>query len=222
MFFAYDVAGVIVPYFANRLNTPRLYQITLFFLSPPYLIIGANALSRIFYNLYKNMVSSNTISNNYEVKILSVLLVIYFLFNSGVVLTIFHDPYPPMWLNRYQSPSWSTKEIIGAKWIKHYEIQNSITYLGNFKFPLFSGLGIKTKWFGFKKSIVVQDFPETQEYVYLGKETTLHKEIESFYFGAGGIPIHEFISLYQTDLWKQLYNFNKIYANPHVSIYCQR
>ncbi len=214
VFFAYDVAGVIVPFFANRLNATRLYQITLFFLSP-YLVIGtATILKGGFRKLFR--VKLDHVNIRRMTKALAGgFLLVYFLFNSGFMLEVTKDPQPVLWLDKYHSPSWSPAEITGARWLKYYTPEGNAVWLGNFKFPLFLGLGMKTKSFGKEPQVSIYAHNGNQ-YVYLGKETVLFKEIEAFYFDIGGIQRHQFVPLKQTKLWKQLYDFNKIYSSNQV------
>ena len=218
VFFAYDVAGVVVPTFANRLNTTRLYHITLLFISP-YFVIGLVSLVDIISSFLR-MSKINTrlfYKGLLSKRFLAVFLLVYFLFNSGFILVLSHDPHPPQWLDRVHSPSWTTSEIVGAKWLESHRVETSTIYSGNFKFPLFLGLGMDTK--SFTKNQELSFSGSAPTYIYLGRDSVKYNQIEIFYFNLGGVPVHKFISLPHSKLWRQLKSCNKIYANSDVWIF---
>jgi len=97
------IAGIIIPYFASALNSSRLYQISLIFLAP-ICIIGGLEFFRIiskfiisFNNKFKlRSLQILDISFNGRFKlrllhILAIFLVIFFLFNSGLIYQIAED-----------------------------------------------------------------------------------------------------------------------------------
>ncbi|MEM3403461.1 MAG: DUF2206 domain-containing protein [Nitrososphaeria archaeon] len=214
-FFFYNVAGIALPLFANRLNATRLYHLTLFFLAP-FFIVGGITLSKIAHKvMVRQDVHKLRIQN--ITKTLTLFLVIYFLFNSGFMLEVMHDPQPAQWLDKMHSPSWSTQEIFGAKWITLYKQPNSTIYLGEFKFPLFLGLGVRTLSFG--KEPEVTDIRNKHILVYLGKETTINGEVQGVYLDAGGVPRSHFPQIRETKLWRQLLDYNVVYACKEVLVY---
>jgi len=215
-FFAYDVAGIVLPLFANRLNATRLYQLTLFFLSP-YFIIGAVATIKFLHGRLKRFLKVNELRSDSIIKIIAVFLLVYFLFNSGFVLVVAQDPQPPQWLDKIHSPSWSIQEVLGAKWIAHHKQSDSIIYLGESKFPLFLGFGINTISFG--KEPEVEGIKDYKSLIYLGKDTIFKGEIQSVYSDVGGVPKSVFLKIRETKLWKQLLNSNIVYSNNQVLVY---
>ncbi|MEM3713486.1 MAG: DUF2206 domain-containing protein [Nitrososphaeria archaeon] len=215
VFFVYDIAGIALPLFANRLNTTRLYHLTLFFLSP-FFIVGGITLGKLVHKvMIRQDVHMLRIQN--ITKALAIFLVIYFLFNSGFMLEIMHDPQPAQWLDKMHSPSWSTQEIVGAKWVALYKQSNSTIYLGESKFPLFLGLGVRTLSFG--KEPEVKDIRNKSILVYLGKETTINGEIQGVYLDAGGFPRSNFLQIRETKLWRQLLDFSVVYASKEALVY---
>jgi len=211
VFFAYDVAGVIVPYFSNRLNATRLYQITLFFLSP-YLLIGTSAIVNSIKKFKGTVSLKDTIG-----RVVAVYLVVYFLFTSGFMHVITNNKSKPMWLEKVDGPYWSSSEIYGTKWIKENCPEDSVTYLGNYKFPLFLGLNLRTRNIGIDAT--VHPISGEKTYVYLGRDSIKEGKLELFGLGIGGVLEHKFIPISQSKLWYQLHDFEKIYANNEVSIY---
>jgi uncharacterized membrane protein len=81
-FFGMCLAGVTVPHFAAAISTVRLYHITLILLAP-YCIIGGLFIMKALCKIIKIPWTNETvmISKN----ILSVILVLYLLFNTGLV-----------------------------------------------------------------------------------------------------------------------------------------
>jgi len=86
--FLFCVAGILVPHFAAALNTSRLYQITLIFLAP-FIIVGiyvlCNATSAIL------MIYCDFNLADYSLKISSLFVIIFFLFNVGFIFEITMD-----------------------------------------------------------------------------------------------------------------------------------
>lgn len=102
--------SISVPNFANALNTSRIYQISLIFLAPFSIIGGIIVLKNIFefklskINDFRINSLKNTINNSFKIswddkkslrylKIISIFLVVFLLFNSGFIYEITND-YP--------------------------------------------------------------------------------------------------------------------------------
>ena len=81
-------AGVAVPFFASSLNTSRLYHITLIFLAP-FCVIGGMAFFRRVNHVVKKSWTDRIVRSS--LKVLSVFLVIFLLFNSGWVYEVAKD-----------------------------------------------------------------------------------------------------------------------------------
>ena len=108
-------ASVTIPYFAISLNVTRLYHITLLILSP-FSIIGAYIFLYIIFNLL-NPLKILQNENNY-LKIIAVLISVFFIFNSGLLFEIFHDNPSSIALSSIKDyPKFSTEELTGASWM---------------------------------------------------------------------------------------------------------
>lgn len=81
------VAGIAVPYFASSLNTTRLYQIALIFLSP-LCVIGGIWVFEIINKVARRNWQDTT---NIALKVLSIFFVVMFLFNSGFIYEVTND-----------------------------------------------------------------------------------------------------------------------------------
>lgn len=75
-------AGILLPFFASALNTDRIYHITLFFLAP-FFVIGFLTIMEILVRYTKKTFSTQTVKKS--LYILSIFLMVFFLFNSAFV-----------------------------------------------------------------------------------------------------------------------------------------
>lgn len=109
------LACVTVPYFASALNTSRLYQITLFFLAP-FCVIGGITLLGAFGKMLRTTKIS-PISEG-PLKIVSILLAVFLLFNSGFIYEMAKDHPASMSLNStVDYPRFSDSEVRAAVWM---------------------------------------------------------------------------------------------------------
>lgn len=83
------VLSIVIPYLASSLNTTRIFQIALIFLAP-YAIIGILTVCSLFNKICIKLIKRSFIIRPY--KIISVFLVIFFLFNVGFIYEISNDP----------------------------------------------------------------------------------------------------------------------------------
>ncbi|NJE47870.1 DUF2206 domain-containing protein, partial [Thermococcus sp. GR7] len=90
VFFLYDVFGVILPFFSNRLNVTRLYHLTLFFISP-YLIIGFLQFIQLILKGVRSLLNSLDLGRIPVKRYLALFIVIYFLSTSRWLYTITGD-----------------------------------------------------------------------------------------------------------------------------------
>jgi uncharacterized membrane protein len=119
------VACVGVPYFASALNTSRLYHITLFFLAP-FCIVGGMALFNELAKALKVRNGGNVAENS--LKILSMFLVVFLLFNSGFVYEMTRDHPTAISLSSdVDYPRFSDAEVHAAMWMADFS-GNSTVY----------------------------------------------------------------------------------------------
>ncbi|CAB50098.1 DUF2206 domain-containing protein [Pyrococcus abyssi] len=216
-FFAYDIAGIVVPYFSNRMNVNRLYHLTQFFIAP-YLLIGFDSVKRIMNNLSKNR---HTLPLKNSVEIAGVFLVVYFIFTSGWTLVIANDPKPPMWLEKVDGPYWSLSEISGGKWIAEYRYDSLKIYSDQYRALLFLGLiNQNINEVSFRGEEKISNFPKREAYAYLGKTSVREKKIlviNQKYLGT--IKEFYYLPIYNKSIFEGLWTSNKIYSSQDVAIY---
>ncbi|WP_099212389.1 DUF2206 domain-containing protein [Thermococcus henrietii] len=219
VFFLYDIAGIVVPYFSNRLNATRLYQITLFFLSP-YFTIGITTLITLLRKIlpFKKI---GTIEKK-ATRVIAIFLVIYFLSNSGIIVVALHDPHPPIWLEKINGPYWDSSEIYGGKWLVIHKGNNMKIYSDQDHALIFLGLiGQPISGVSFRGNLnedIILNLPNKDAYLYFGSIEVVRKKVPvQVWFGS--ISKVKYVSLYNPTLFRYLLNSQKIYASNSVWIY---
>jgi len=113
--FALAAAGVILPFFSSALNTTRLYQITLIFLAP-FFVIGVFEAFRFLRRFLQQ--TSLDLSSDSAVRVTSVFLCIFVLFNTGFVYSALGDDPTSIALDdRIDYPRFNSQEIAGSRWL---------------------------------------------------------------------------------------------------------
>ncbi|NJE54592.1 DUF2206 domain-containing protein [Thermococcus sp. 21S9] len=222
VFLMYDLAGIAVPFFSNRLNTARLYQITLFFLAP-YFVIGILCFISLFrtiilrkrkqYKAIKSRVNS--------LKLSAVFLIIYFLFNSGIMMVVANDPKPPMWLTKSVGPYWTSPEIVGAGWLalhKQIELRVYSDQYSSLLFLNLLGQPIGKVYFKCRHGVII-NLPVAKAYVYFNSFEINYKKIVCV---LPSTSISLTIYLPMAQLMPYLLHAQKIYSSTAVYIYYTR
>lgn len=107
-------AALGVPFFAEALNTTRIYHLCLTLLAP-FAVIGAvdllsAGLAERAGNLRQNLTGTS-------LQLASILFVLFFLFNTGVVYEIFQDDPQSISLNNnVEYPRFTETEVVSARW----------------------------------------------------------------------------------------------------------
>ena len=88
LFFAICLGGIALPHFASALAADRLYHITLIFLAP-FCVIGGITVFRVLSKIVKTSWTDQRVRSS--LKVLSMFLVIFLLFNTGFVYEVTKD-----------------------------------------------------------------------------------------------------------------------------------
>ena len=131
------LATIIVPNFAGFLEIGRWYHITLLFLSPLF-ILGAETVFSNILNLGKKVVRRSMTNKNkkasYSFVLSSIVLVSFFLFQSGFIYEISGDPIPSsIALSKNKMGNFTEfiyeSEVFSAIWLSDYgEVGKLLTY----------------------------------------------------------------------------------------------
>jgi uncharacterized membrane protein len=126
------LAAVILPRFANFLEVARLYHIVLMFLAPLF-VLGAYSLSMTILTFGKPEKKTKQ-KDIICLFLTSIIIVAFFLFQSGIIYEITNDPEPSSIAlsKRKLEDSYALiheKDAFSANWISDYgDINNIITY----------------------------------------------------------------------------------------------
>ena len=205
---AYNFAGIAVPYFASSLNTTRLYQITLFFLAPFFVIGGIATFNRINKLLGVRLVKD---SMKMSFKLLSLFLAISLLFNSGFIYEVANDTPISISLDKTMDyPRFNDKEVYAAQWVSDTIDSNPIyaDYYGVLLFKEFEYE--RVKYF----------FSETQE---LSSESYIYFRninLKSLMLEKNKKRIHIYVELLDSIFYNQVITKkNMIYDNGGSEIF---
>ena len=137
------IAAVFVPRFSGLLELGRLYQILLFFLSPLF-VLGVEAFVSTIMKIKtknKSLEIRNGKKSFYVLILSSVVLISFFLFQSGLLYEISGDPVPSsINLSKYKMEQYSTdliheNDVLCAAWLSEYgNIDNMWTFADSVSF----------------------------------------------------------------------------------------
>jgi uncharacterized membrane protein len=135
--FSMMLAAIAVPFFSSALNTTRLYQIALFFLSP-FLLIGlASAMDAL------RRVSSGRLACNRNTlfKIAALFVAVFFIFNSGLIYEISGDHPTAITLsNKVDFARFNSQEVSCGEWLLETKGATPV-YADQYRMLLLVGLG---------------------------------------------------------------------------------
>lgn len=211
--FAYDIAGIAVPYFSNALNASRLYQLTLFFLSP-FEVIGWFVLLSMLKKIVKIRVTKIV-----ALKGLAAFLSIYLIFNSGIIYKIANDPPYLGCLDKdVLWPRWSDGEIVSGLWIKEYKNSNPI-YGDSNSILLFLGLlGQPIQynfWIDWNGNIIRPKLKDNS-YLFLKEWNIKNKKLEVI---LPSVVDRDYISFNNPRLSSLFIQSDKIYSSQNAEYY---
>ena len=136
----FGVAGVVVPNFSSTLNTSRLYQIVLIFLSPLCVIGGISILAAL--GTYINKLRSGWLTGRTPLVLMSVLFSLLFLFSTGWIYECANDQPSSIALSQDSIKKYGggtpknvfygtfipEHDVFGARWLGKYTEDGSVVY----------------------------------------------------------------------------------------------
>lgn len=115
-YFIVCAIAFIVPHFASQLNTSRLFQMCLLVLAPFFPIGGISFFNIIIYQKLDVPWTNRSIKQ--ILKLLSIFLSVFFLFNSGLIYELRDEESSSVSLNSTHYPFiYNDGEISAASWI---------------------------------------------------------------------------------------------------------
>jgi len=214
--------AIFIPYFASSLNTTRLYQITLIFLSPFVIIGGIKCLEILFRSLKIKSVNSKT-----TLKLMAIFTIVFFLFNIGFVYEITGDDPTSIALSQNKiningslenkanlyNIIMPEKDVYGAEWLKYHKIDLLIysSYNDNIRAHTLSSYGMIPQKLTYRLN-QVNIKPKNNSYVYLQSfNVNYHYGMN---FKNGTFTVYNFSVSYQ-----YIQQGNEIYDNGGSEIY---
>ena len=200
-------AGIILPFFAAALNSDRLYQIALFFLAPAFVIGFVYSLT-IFIKYIKKFKININLDENRSLYILSVFLIIFFLFNSSFVYQIFDQPKVGRFAldNNVDFLRLDNPEISSAEWFTKVSNNGTRLYADINKATLLIG-GFNLNASEMNITDVEQGF-SSNSYIFLSTFDIKNKQLSVYNNSA---PVVVPIYVKSPDFGSE--NYNRIYDN---------
>lgn len=159
-FLIVGIAGILVPFFAATINTSRLYHISLIFLAI-FSIIGADF---VFGKLkFKN-----------PKKIVSIFIIIYLLFNSGVMhLLVGENASYALNPDKIDRPTFDQSEKNSLIWLKNKGVNEPVyadLYTSHLVYQVFNE-------FNYLGSKNYEKIIQNKNYIFLGKYNLIDKKV---------------------------------------------
>ena len=168
------IIAMTVPFFASSLNMDRIYHMMLIFISP-LCIFGILALTRLSAKIFRlDLLKSPQVVST----VMVVLLVPYFLFNTGAIfeLTEKSDNIKLDLGHIVDNSKFSSnssfyiispipiEDVVASKWISTYSEPESMIYSDSDRSPEIFGYGLVNP----NRVDGSGDFPENEGYIFIG------------------------------------------------------
>jgi len=119
------IAGFLVPSFEGAFNISRIYELSFIILSPLCVIGGMKALGSIY-----GILKREKIGDEKSLKLFSIFLIIFLLFNTGFVSVLANQSIPMHLSNQERLsdyyPLFDQQESTSAKWLINHNITSNI------------------------------------------------------------------------------------------------
>lgn len=204
------ISAILIPFVGKSLDTIRLYQITLIILSPLF-ILGFLTILELLKSLIKCKIKSKDL--NATLKIVSIFLFIYLLFNSGFIHLASKEshPFSPVSVsiaNNTDYVKFNEMEVNSADWLKKYK-SSKIIYADQYRWLLIKSREWNVGDILNENTLIKQN----NSYIYLGTKNKIESQFISFSRKPGSPPVKYFKSE------KIILNKNKIFDNGGSEIY---
>jgi len=198
------IAGIVIPFFASALNTTRLYQIGLIFLSP-FCILGGSVVIEAIVT-----VSGRRFRPRFKLHpagVMSIFVAFFLLFNTGVIYELVGDHPASISLNpRTDSPGFSYQEELASSWL--LSTKGNMTIVADlYRMLIFAD---RSPEYARATPSNVSGLPG-DSYLFLGTQNLLR---QGFLVAPEGVLEPQYVDLNQL-----LDNRNRIYTNGGSMIY---
>lgn len=207
-------ASVIIPNFANAININRIYHITLFFLAP-FCIFGGKIILRWLFRAFSLLLHHNLFTSSSLTVVVILVLVPYFLFNTGFVYEFTGSTSRVITLSLYEKDhNFFTKpEIDARKWLANMGRKGFTVYCDVYGCLPLMQIGSIRSSFPSNTSQIRQN-----SYIFLRRWNIVHGEMLLFIQVTGKVSF-EYINLDdETAFSNALRDRNKIYDGGGAQI----
>ena len=210
------MANAILPFASHAVDICRMYHLSLFLLAPfavtgfVFCIIRG---SEIFRKLTGSKIKTEILRED-SLKIFSILLAGFLLFNSGFLYEIFNDNPTSIALNEdVKYPVFTKEEVKGANWVNEHrnnEYVWSSETTGSLFTQFYGGEGqVRRTFYG-----MVKEIPK-DSYIFLGKHDG---KISEKWVPRG--DKEQYVALQKSECYKNVISKrNKVYCNDNSNIY---
>jgi len=208
------VASLFIPYFAATINLSRMYQISTIFLSPYCVIGGLYSLKLLLKHVNMDL------SLKQCLKTLSIIFVIFFLFNIGFFQTLAGETTkltPDKYLD--SRPHFYQSEIFASNWVKEHGAVDCKLYCDTFNSYLFV---LNDYPISYLDENTVSNRLSKEAYIYLGRKNVFNG---IFKIAPSSSSLNQ-IRLYSVDkssnelsLFTNPTQFNQIYFNQDAKLF---
>lgn len=218
----FGVAGVLVPNFSSTLNTSRLYQIVLIFLSPFCVVGGISMLAAP--GAYINKLRSGRLAGRTPLVLMSVLFSLLFLFSTGWIYECANDQPSSIALSQNSIKKYGgdtpknvfygtfipEHDVFGARWLGRYMENGSVVYADRTrKDNVLTSYGSLARTPPF---LPETDFePVLGAYVYLATYNIVERS------ASGPEEYYDYWSI--EDVYPAICRNNKVYSNHQSEVY---
>lgn len=210
------IANAILPFASHAFDTYRMYHLSLFGLAP-FAVTGFVLCiikgGEIFRKLTGSKIKTGVLEEN-SLKMFSILLAVFLLFNSGFLYEIFNDNPTSIALNKnVKYPIFSKEELGGANWIEEHR-NDDYVWSSKTTSPIF------LQFYGREEQVRRTFYGETKgiplnSYIFLGKYDS---EISEKWVTRGNEK--QYVELQKSEFYKNVIIMrNKVYCNDNSRIY---
>jgi len=217
VFFAIIFISLVIPQTSVQIGIGRTYSIVLSLLAP-YFVIGFVELWNTFNRTKNTLITIKSGGNC--IKVLSIFLFIFLLFNSGFIYEVFQDnPSSIAFNNQIKTPKlvYEEGDFNGAQWLLNKEDTSFYQiYTGDYERLMLLEFVEKDRLKVFNANTTT--VPKGQ-YIFIGSLSTVDNKILRVYFKSSG-----FERQYDDLNTSHLYNYvvkkrNKIFDNKVVNVF---
>jgi uncharacterized membrane protein len=199
--------SVAVPYFSSAFSFSRIYQVTLFFLAP-FFIMGVRSIGLLI---------RGKADNKNVLPIVSVVLLGFILFNSGFVYVMAGEPSSMSLDGSMDYPRFDIQEVQGCIWLLDKKLDTTNIYTDDYRGFLFRGYGNRTHTFS------SPDFDQTMmsshSLLFLGKENTQNGRLMLINWSIPRSPTYESVTIQSHPLDYWIESSDRIFNDGDAQVY---